>query len=40
MIREAATDADTYTMQFKQDGLLAPQQKAIMVASAVMTGAA
>lgn len=33
-LREALTDSDTYTMQFKKPGL-APQQKAMMLSSLV-----
>ena len=34
--REALTDSDTYTMAFRQEANLAPQQKAMMIASLVL----
>ena len=35
MMREALTDSDTYTIEFREDVALAPQQKALMMASLV-----
>jgi len=35
-IREAVTDSDTYTMEFVPGNTLAPQQKAIMMASLIL----
>lgn len=34
--REAFTDSDTYTMSFQPEANLAPQQKAMMIASLVL----
>lgn len=36
LAKEAFTDSDTYTMEFKPEAKLAPQQKATMIASLIL----